>query len=56
MGNYSKLIGSIVGAVAGAGVAFGILPEELATAELQASVVALISAIATYFAPANTSA
>lgn len=53
LGNYSKLIGSIVGAAAGALVAFGVLPESLATPELQASLVAVLSAVCTYFFPAN---
>lgn len=53
LGNYSKLIGSIVGAAAGALVAFGVLPEELATPELQAALVAVLSALATYLFPAN---
>lgn len=53
MKNYSKLIGSVVGAAAGALVAFGILPEELATPEIQASVVAVLSAIFTWAFPAN---
>lgn len=53
MGNYSKLIGSIVGAAVGALVAFGVLPDSLATPELQASLVALLSAIATFVFPAN---
>lgn len=56
MGNYSKLIGSIVGALAGAAVSFGILPESLATPELQASVVAVLAAVATYLFPANKEA
>lgn len=53
LGSYSKLIGSIVGAAAGALVAFGVLPDSLATPELQASLVAVLSAIATYLFPAN---
>lgn len=53
LGNYSKLIGSIVGAAAGALVAFGVLPDALATPELQASLVAVLSAIATFLFPAN---
>lgn len=56
MGNYSKLIGSIVGAAAGALVSFGILPEALATPELQGAVIALLSGVATYLFPANKAA
>ncbi len=50
---YSKLLGSLIGAAAGALVSFGVLPEELASPEIQASVVALGAAILTYFFPAN---
>ena len=53
MGNYSKLIGSLVGGIAGALVSFGVLPESLATPELQASIVAVLAAVATYIFPAN---
>lgn len=53
MGNYSKLIGSVVGAGAGALVSFGVLPEEFATPEIQASVTALFVAVFTYAFPAN---
>lgn len=56
LSNYSKLIGSVVGAAAGALVSFGLLPEELATPEIQASVVAVLSAIFTWAFPANTPA
>ena len=54
MGNYSKLIATIVGALASSGVAFGLLPENLATPEIQASIVTVVTALFTYFAPANT--
>lgn len=53
LGNYSKVIGSIVGALAGALVSFGLLPAELATPEIQAGVIAILSAVATYAFPAN---
>lgn len=56
MGNYSKLIGTLVGAGAGALVSFGLLPEALATPEVQAGVVAVLAAVATYLFPANQSA
>lgn len=52
MGNYSKLIGSIVGAVFGIAVSFG-LPEALASEEIKMSVVAILSAVATFAFPAN---
>ena len=56
MGNYSKLIGSLVGALAGALVSFGVLPESLATPEIQGSIVVVLSGVVTYFFPANKDA
>lgn len=56
LGNYSKIVGSIVGALAGALVSFGILPDQLATPEIQTSVVGILSAVFTFFFPANKSA
>ncbi|HEV2501492.1 MAG TPA: hypothetical protein VGV39_00355 [Mesorhizobium sp.] len=53
MGNYSKLIGSIVGGVAGLLVARGLLPAEWATPEIQGAIVVLLSAAATFAFPAN---
>jgi len=53
MGNYSKLIGSIVGAAIGFGVAKGFLPAEWNTPEVVASFTATISAIFTFLFPAN---
>ena len=53
MGNYSKLIGSLVGGLAGALVSFGVLPEELATPEIQAGVITVLAAVVTFFFPAN---
>jgi len=53
MGNYSKLIGSIVGGLLGLGVSKGILPAELATPEIVAAITALFAAVATYLFPAN---
>ncbi len=52
MGNYSKLIGSLVGAAAGVAVSFG-LPEELATPEIQGAIVIVLAGVFTYFFPAN---
>lgn len=52
MGNYSKLIGSIVGGVVGIAVSFG-LPAEWATPELQGAIVVVLSAIATFIFPSN---
>ncbi|MEP0150023.1 hypothetical protein [Roseibium sp.] len=56
MGNYSKLIASLVGAAAGILVSYNLLPAELATTEIQASVVVVITGLVTYFAPANRAA
>ena len=56
LGNYSKIVGSIVGALAGALVSFGILPDQLATPEIQTSIVGILSAVFTFFFPANKSA
>jgi protein-S-isoprenylcysteine O-methyltransferase Ste14 len=60
MGNYSKLIGAIVGAALGMLVAFGVVPDEWATAENTETLIAAIgtivglgAAIATYFFPKN---
>lgn len=52
MGNWSKLIGSLVGSVAGIAIALG-LPETLAAPEIQAAVVLILTAIATALFPAN---
>lgn len=53
MGNYSKLIGSLVGGVVGILVAKNILPPEFNTPEIVASLTVICSAIATYIFPAN---
>lgn len=53
LSNYSKLIGSVVGAVAGLAVSYGILPAELATAEIQAAVVVVLVGVFTWAFPAN---
>lgn len=54
MGNYSKLIGSIVGGLVGIAASFG-LPTEWATPEIQGAIVTLFSAVATFIFPANKS-
>jgi high-affinity Fe2+/Pb2+ permease len=56
MGNYSKVIGSVVGAVLGFAVSKFGFPADFATPEVVAGVTALFSAIATYFFPQNTPA
>lgn len=53
MKRYSKLVGSVVGAAAGVAIAFGVLPEQFATAEYQSAIVLILSGLLTYFAPAN---
>lgn len=52
-GNYSKIIGSLVGAGFGYAVAKLGLPAEFATPDIQLGVVGICSAIFTYFFPAN---
>ena len=52
LGNYSKFIGSIVGGVVGMLTAIGI-PVEWATPEMQSAIVVAMSAIFTFFFPAN---
>jgi len=53
MGNYSKLIGSLVGGALGMLVSFGILPAEYATPEIQTSIVTLLATFLTFIFPAN---
>lgn len=52
LGNYSKLIGSLVGFVAGVAVSYG-LPAELATPEIQLSLTGLLVGVATWAFPKN---
>ena len=53
MGNYSKLIGSIVGAIIGFGAAKGFLPAGFDTPDMVAGATAFVSAIFTWAFPAN---
>lgn len=53
MGNYSKLIGSLVGGALGLAVSILGLPAEAATPEIVSAVTVLLSAIATFLFPAN---
>jgi len=53
MGNYSKLIASIVGGLAGWAAARGFLPADLATPDVVAAATVIIAAVATYLFPAN---
>lgn len=56
MGNYSKLIGSLVGGVMGILVTKSIIPADLNTPEIQAAVTVLASAFFTFIFPANKAA
>ena len=56
MRNHSKAIGAVVGAVAGYAVSRGLLPAELATPEMVASLTAVFSTVATYLFPQNRTA
>jgi hypothetical protein len=53
MGRYSKLIGSVIGALVGVAAAFGINVEAF-TPEIQASLIVVLTAIGTYISPSNT--
>lgn len=53
MGNYSKFIGSLVGAVFGYAVAKLGLPESFATPDIQSGVVMIFSMLFVYLFPAN---
>lgn len=53
MGNYSKLVGSVVGSLLGIAVSSWGLPAELATPEIQVAIVALITGVVTWAFPAN---
>ncbi len=52
MGNYSKLVGALVGALASIGIGFG-LPADLLGPEIQAGLSVIIVGLFTYFFPAN---
>jgi hypothetical protein len=54
MGNYSKLVGSIVGGVIGWLGSKYALPPSLTSPEIQAAATLILSAVATYLFPANT--
>jgi hypothetical protein len=54
MGNYSKLIGSVVGGVVGWLGSKYALPASLTSPEIQAAATLILSAVATYLFPANT--
>lgn len=53
LGNYSKLLGAVVGGVAGILVGQFGLPAEYATPEIQGALVTILSAICTFAFPAN---
>lgn len=51
-GNYSKMIGSVVGFLMGVAVSYG-LPAELADPEIQIGLTAVATGVVTYLFPAN---
>lgn len=53
-GNYSKFIGSLVGATFGYAVAKLGLPADFATPEIQMGATGIFASIATWLFPANT--
>jgi hypothetical protein len=54
MGNYSKLIGSIVGGAIGWIGSKYALPPSLTSPEIQTAATLILSAVATYLFPTNT--
>lgn len=52
-GNYSKLIGSLVGGIVGFGVSRLGLPAEIATPEVQGAITILLGAACTWAFPKN---
>ena len=52
MGNYSKLIGSLLGGALGIAATLG-LPTEWATPPVQGAIITLLAGIATWAFPAN---
>jgi hypothetical protein len=55
MGNYSKLIGSLVGGVIGFLGSKYALPADLTSPDMQAAITLILSAVCTYVFPANVS-
>ena len=53
MGNFSKIIGSLVGGGFGLLVTVFGLPAEYATLEIQGAIIILFSSAFTFFFPAN---
>lgn len=53
LGNYSKLYGSLAGGIVGFIVSRLGLPADLATPEVQGAVTIILSALFTFFFPAN---
>lgn len=53
MGNYSKAIGSVVGATLGLLVAYNFIPAEVNSVELATGITAIITGIVTWAFPAN---
>lgn len=55
MGNFSKVIGSVIGGLVGFGGSRWGLPTEWATPEVVGGLTAVASGLFTFFFPANTS-
>ena len=53
MGNWSKLIGTLVGGLLGLAVNFGLIPDGAITADVQSALVVLLAALGTAIFPAN---
>ncbi len=56
MGNYSKLIGTLVGGIVGVLVSSFGLPADFATVEIQGAITVLIAGVAAFLFPANAKA
>ena len=54
MGNYSKMIGALVGGVAGLLVSVFGLPDAWTSPELQGAITIILSTVFAYAFPANT--
>lgn len=54
MSNYSKFFGAIIGGLLGIGVSKFGLPADMASPEVVGGLTTLVSALATWLAPANT--
>ncbi len=53
MGNWSKLIGTLVGGLLGLAINFGLIPDGTITADVQSALVVLLAGIGTALFPPN---